>query len=310
MRVDQAAAERFLGKRFGSTLESVAPVPYQGVWSSAFAFARDGQRFVIRFTPYRDDIDRDLMAGRFASADLPVPEILETGEAFDGHFAVTRFVEGRHLDTLDEREMRAALPSLLAAIDAMRRVDTSGFHGFGGWDATGRGSHATWRGWLLAVREERVVRDLPPWQARMAASSTGTAMFDRAFEVLTGLVEQCPEDQSLIHNDLLHFNVLVAAGRVTAVLDWGSSLLGDFLYDLAKFAFFAPWYPKWSAIDFEREGESFFGAAGARVPSFNVRMRCYQVHIGLEHQSWYASTGEWAHLDKAARRTLAIAESA
>jgi hygromycin-B 4-O-kinase len=309
VRVDQVAAERFLRERFGSTLEAVAPVPYQGMWSSAFAFARDGHRFVIRFTPYRDDIERDLVAARFASAELPVPEILETGEAFDGHYAVTRLVEGRHLDTLDERELRAALPSLLAAIAAMRRVDVSGFDRFGGWDSAGRGSHATWRGWLLAVREERVVRDLPPWRARMAASPTGTAMFERAFEVMTGLVDQCPEDRHLVHNDLLHLNVLVAGGRVTAVLDWGSSLLGDFLYDLAKFAFFAPWYPQWSAIDFEREGASFFSAAGP-VPSFDLRMRCYQIHIGLEHQTWYASTGEWDNLGKAARRTLAIAATA
>jgi thiamine kinase-like enzyme len=37
----------------------------------------------------------------------------------------------------------------------------------------------------------------------------------------------------LVHSDLLHYNVLVAADRVTAVLDWGSSLYGDFLFDLA-----------------------------------------------------------------------------
>ena len=206
--------------------------------------------------------------------------------------------------------MRATLPSLFAAIDALRRVDTSGFSGFGGWSDEGRGEHATWGDWLLAVREWREVRGLPPWRSRMAASSTGTAPFDRSFEVFASLVDRCPGERNLVHNDLLHFNVLVSDARVTAVLDWGSSILGDFVYDIAKFAFFAPWYPRWSAIDFAAEAASFFHSIGTRIPFFELRMRCYQLHIGLEHQAWYASRGEWDNLEWAARRTLAIAEPA
>ena len=37
--------------------------------------------------------------------------------------------------------------------------------------------------------------------------------------------------------------MLVDGGRITAVLDWGCSLYGDFLYELAWMQFWLPWYP-------------------------------------------------------------------
>ena len=39
------------------------------------------------------------------------------------------------------------------------------------------------------------------------------------------------------------------ASRLEAVFDWGCSLAGDFLYEVAWFTFWAPWYPALDAID-------------------------------------------------------------
>ena len=50
------------------------------------------------------------------------------------------------------------------------------------------------------------------------------------------------QERHLIHSDLLNYNVLVADGRISAVIDWGCAMYGDFLYDLAWFEFWAPWY--------------------------------------------------------------------
>ncbi len=309
MRVDQAAAERFLRERYGGAVEAVQPIAQQGVWSSAYVFERGGARYVIRLTAHRDDLERDRSAARFASDALPIPPILEIGDALGASYAISPYVAGVHLDTLDERAMRGVLPSLFHAMDAIRRVDVSGSHGFGGRTADGDGERATWHEWLLDVRRDRGGRGLPPWRERMAASATGIAPFDRAFETFQSLVARCPEHRHLVHNDLLHFNVLVAEDRITAVLDWGSSMYGDFLYDLAKFTFFSPWYPAWSAIDFAREAADFYRSIGVIVPPFAERLRCFEIHIGLEHQAWYAARGDHANLDRAARRTLAIAES-
>ena len=38
--------------------------------------------------------------------------------------------------------------------------------------------------------------------------------------------------------------------RLTAVFDWGCYALGDFLYEVAWFTFWAPWHAGLAAIDF------------------------------------------------------------
>src|SRR5207247_2258152 len=91
---------------------------------------------------------------------------------------------------------------------------------------------------LLAYRS-------PKW----SRSPTGTAPFDEAFGVMAPLVERCPELRHLIHADLLNFNVLVEDDRIGALLDWGSAMFGDFLYDLAWLSFWWPFFPKWSQVD-------------------------------------------------------------
>jgi hygromycin-B 4-O-kinase len=70
------------------------------------------------------------------------------------------------------------------------------------------------------------------------------------------LVESCPEERHLVHDDLINRNVLVDGDRLSAVLDYGSSIYGDFLYDLAKLVFYRPWYAKWRRIDFAGEARA------------------------------------------------------
>ena len=119
----------------------------------------------------------------------------------------------------------------------------------------------------------------------------------------------CPEGRHLVHSDLLNYNVLVDDQRIAAVLDWGSSLYGAFLYDLAWFAFWSPWYPAWERIDFALEARDHYAATGVAVPRFDERLRCYQVHIGLGAQAYNAFRGRWAELAATARRTLTVARA-
>jgi hygromycin-B 4-O-kinase len=93
------------------------------------------------------------------------------------------------------------------------------------------------------------------------------------------------------------------------VIDWGCSMYGDFLYDLAWFIFWAPWYPRWRNIDFQREAARHYESIGLAVPHFEERLRCYQLHIGLTGQAYSAFKLRWADLEATSRRTLEVARS-
>jgi hygromycin-B 4-O-kinase len=120
-------------------------------------------------------------------------------------------------------------------------------------------------------------------------------VFDRAFAAMESLIDTCPNERHLLHSDLLYYNVLVSNDQVSSVLDWGSSLYGDFLWDLAWFTFWQPWYTAWASVDIRGAAERHFG-----VTNFGQRMRCYELAIGLDGMAYQAFVG---HADNLAWTT-------
>jgi hygromycin-B 4-O-kinase len=305
-RVKTDEAEAFLVGRFGAGVTDIRAI-VGGAWSKAYAFRRAGAHFIARFGGYPDDFERDRLVGRYASADLPIPMVIEIGQAFGGYYAISERMFGEFIDHLDGERMRATLPSLFAALDAVRAVDLSATTGYGSWDPTGVAPHPSWKAALLDVATDRPEDKGHGWRRRMEASSTGAERFDEALRHLSALAAFCPEERHLIHRDLIHFNVLVADDRISAVFDWGCALYGDFLYDLASVAFWSAWYPAWQGIDIRAEAVRHFAAIGLDVPHFDERFRCCQIHAGLDAQQFQALVGDWGNLERAAKRTLAVA---
>lgn len=145
------------------------------------------------------------------------------------------------------------------------------------------------------------------WRTALVGSVTSIGPFDEAATRLTELIRHCPVERWLIHSDLLHWNVLVEDGHISAVLDWQCAMYADFLYDVAWLAFWAEWNAAWRDIDRLAEAERHYREIGLTVPWMEERMRAYQIHIGLDSQRYNASKGRWDNLARVAAQTLAVA---
>jgi hygromycin-B 4-O-kinase len=309
--VNASRAAVFLAERYGEAAGRVEHLG-TGAWSKAFAFRLADQQLVVRFGALREDFDKDARAAPFAGPDLPVPRVLEvgeaaavgaTGQAIGGYYAVSERLHGSYIDHVDRAQMRSLLPALFRALDALRQADISHTSGYGSWGADGNAPYPSWRAYLLNVLDDRPSRRIHGWRTRLEESAVGAASFDAAYQRLAGLADRQPEDRHLIHSDLLHFNVLVQADRITGVLDWGCGLYGDFLYDLAWFCFWGPWFTAWDGISFEDEAARHFQRIGLLVPSFHERLLACQLHIALDGQAYQAFVGDWDNLAWTVRRT-------
>lgn len=297
-----ADASSFLASRYGTRAGRLAALG-AGEWSSAYAFTLDGADTVARFGRYGDDFAKDRIMAAHGSTRLPIPRVLDLGEAPGGYFAVSTRVDGAPIDDLDATAMRAVLPSLFTALDALAEVEVAAQAGFGGWGPDGIGSSPTWSAAILSVAADR----LGDWRAKLEASPVGTRPLDRGLAKLQELARGLPDIQGVIHGDLLHYNVFANGSAISGLIDWGNSLYGDTLYDAAWLIFWWPWYPKWATIDIRAELQRHWASRGAVPPDLHHRLRCYQLRIGLDHMAWYAWKGNMHHLSRCARQTLELA---
>lgn len=305
--VSDRDAQDFLGAHLGRDVGAVTLIG-EGAWSRCFGFTDRGRKLVIRFGRYRDDFENDRRASAFASAALPVPEVLEIGPAFDGHFAISTRAHGEPLESLSPVAWQATLPALLAALDAIRGIDLSGTRGFGGWDATGNAPYASWRDFLLAVDADTPDRRTHGWRQRLRAAPGGDETFARGHARLAGLAEAGAAERHLLHSDLINRNVLVQGSRITGVFDWGCSLYGDFLYDVAWLEFWAPWHAGIAACDVRSAAARHWAEIGLEVPDLAARMCACLVHIGLDHLAYTAYTGDLDALSQVTKRLAPLIE--
>ena len=291
--IDPNVATAFIAARYSCEPGDVREIG-RGVWSVAYAFTSQGRELVARFGTHRYDFEKDRIAAAYAADDLPIPRVLEIVEAFDGAYcAVSERVFGRHLEALDGDEMSVCLPSLFRTLDALHRVDVSRTDGYGMWDESGKGAHASWQDALVAVGDDRAHHRTHGWRARLGASKEREGQFEEALACVRSLAGSMPPARYLIHNDPLAGNVLVDDARITGVIDWGCSMYGDFVYDLAHFVFWRNWYTAWREIDFVAEAERHYERVGLDVPRFRERLACYQIQIGLDSCAFSAYRERW-----------------
>ena len=289
----ESDVQKFLLERVSPEVTDVSPIEQQGEWALAYSFSDGDSERIVRFSKMDEDFRKDQFAKTFSSSRLPIPQVLDIGQAFGGFYAVSVKADGGPIDNLCPGEMLSVLPELLGLLDALRLVDVSRTTGYGTWTSDGNAPHTSWRKSLLDVSHDRQGERLSGWKRKLAASSVGNEVFCRAYEKLVALVAFCPEERHLIHADLLHFNLLIANSQISSVLDWGSAKYGDFLYELAWFSFWTPWFPSMAGIDFRREALRRFADNHIETPYFEERMRCYEIHIGLDSLAYSSFRENW-----------------
>ncbi|HSX35911.1 MAG TPA: phosphotransferase [Patescibacteria group bacterium] len=308
MKLTAMQVQAFMAGRSDRPVSEVVPLS-GGEWSQAFGFKQAGQDLVVRFGQHQEDYLRDQFAAQhFGSVGLPIPNVLEVGEAFGGYYAVSVRAYGTMIDDLDKPAMRRVVPSLMSTMDAMRTADVSQSTGFGHIHADGNAGHASWYEVLLDVASDHPDMKIHGWKEGLRDSLIGIQPFEEAYAALAELARDLPEVRSLIHNDLINFNVLVNNDHITAVIDWANALYGDFLYDLAQFTFWGPLHDPVKGIDWEAKARAHYKAIGLRVPEFERRLRCCMIHMGLGAQAYYGYKKDWTYLESVAKRTLELAK--
>jgi len=292
-QVGEAEARDFLVRRYG-VVEELRPLG-GGSWSSAYSFALGGRPLVARFGARKDWFEADRAAMAFASPTIPVPEVLEVGDALGGAYVISTRHYGMNLEKVRPDQSDVAGPMLGSLLGALFRVPKNTGLPVG-WPWIPPRNDLSWREWLC----ERIVDDprqeVHGWRGDISAKSGLDRIFRACEARVLDLVDTCPERRDLVHGDLLHANVLVSEDARTprAVFSWKNSVRGDFLFDTAWCTFCSILYPGIAAMDLWgliHQQPSIREEAGA-LEDAPLRHHCYELNIGLGALAWNAWIGD------------------
>ena len=116
-----ADVDRFLRGRY--ELVSDVRLLRGGRWSKAFSFKLAERPLVVRFGHHVGDFEKDRMAATWTRPLLPIPSVVEIGDAHDGVFAISARVEGDKLDELPLDRIGAAVDSLIDGLIELHEVE-------------------------------------------------------------------------------------------------------------------------------------------------------------------------------------------
>lgn len=248
----------------------------EGEDSRAVAFvSRRAGAVVLRVGRDGTGFPREVHARELlAPVGVVVPKVLEIGTAGDLAWCISERVEGRTLQELTPAEARAIAPALFETWTAIASVQrpTSG-------DGRGRFDDRpapTWTAFLDA-QDAEVEKSQP-----LMADVLGPELLDDAMGILRRRPETVDEDR-LVHFDFGSNNIMVADGRINAVLDWDYPGWGDPLWDVANLHAWRAWL---MCMDVHA---TYFDSRLSDFPGYFDRIRFYGTHIVLGAIRWEVS---------------------
>jgi aminoglycoside phosphotransferase (APT) family kinase protein len=201
--------------------------------NAVYAVDADGRRFVVKASMLHEALRAEAWAcARGADAGCAAPAILGLGRlGTDDRMSafIMRRVAGGPIV--------AGHPALPEVGGGLRRLHAVRLPGFGwlaeaSWDERGDFSlrHSSWLGFLQGIcGDARRLADCSVVAAPVAEAAA--AAIDAHAAALAAV-----EVGSLCHGDLKAAHILVEAGRLAGVIDWGDAVVGDPLWDIARFA--------------------------------------------------------------------------
>jgi hygromycin-B 4-O-kinase len=289
------AAEDFLNSYFntkGIKVESIKG----GAESQAFYFSLLGEKYVLRVTKHGmlNYLKDSIAYSDFSSEKLPVSEIIDCGEFGKGFsFAVMKRAAGKTLDRFSKEQLGDLAPKVAAAIAEVHKIEVPG-EGYGGWGSNRNGSFKSWNEYLLANLAQEGFED------RSFCDADFNLSLKR--EILK-LVPFCPEERVVLHGDCAPANILSDGKRVTALIDWGDSLYGDPLHDVACIDFWA------SKNDFTAVFRDYYLDNGGLPDNFEERIMCYKLLRAYGSLWFYAYSDQEDSYKKCAQNAKEILQS-
>ena len=216
--IDVALARRLIDSQFPQWSQlPIAAVEVDGWDNRSF---RLGSELTVRLPSgdwYAQQVDKEQRWLPLLAPQLPLPVPIpvakgEPGAGFPYPWSVYRWLDGELATRARIRDLPGFATTLAGFLAALRRVDATG--------GPAPGQHNFYRGGPLATYADETLQAIDALRNEIDADAV-----ERVWE--DAMASSWDREPVWIHGDVATGNLLVRDGRLAAVLDFGSSGVGD-----------------------------------------------------------------------------------
>jgi aminoglycoside phosphotransferase (APT) family kinase protein len=244
----------------------------------------DGRALIVKASTNHGALRAEAWAcARGAAAGCAAPAILRFGRLDTGMSAMI-------LSRVAGRPIAAEDPTLIEVGADLRRLHSVTMTGFGwlaeaSWDASGDLSltHPSWPSFLRAICDDtRELANSYGFAAEVADAA------ESAIDHHAGTLDAT--EPVLCHGDPKAAHILVDAGRLAGVIDWGDALAADPWWDIARFAQRSPG----ASLALLLRGYRPAGEQAWRLPLYEALWMLVDARIAHRHGHSVAATMQGA----------------
>ncbi|HEY6737658.1 MAG TPA: aminoglycoside phosphotransferase family protein, partial [Actinopolymorphaceae bacterium] len=221
--IDAALVERLIARQFPQWSDlPVTPVEFDGHDNRTY---RLGTKLTVRLPTAEGYVAAVEKENRWLpvlapSLPVPVPEPVAVGAPGEGYpypWSVRRWLDGEVARPDRIADMVEFAESIAGFLEALHRIDAT--------DGPAAGAHSFYRGASLKYYDDETRRSLAALEGQI-----DTAMAAEVWEAALATTWDRPP--AWFHGDIASGNLLVRDGRLAAVIDFGTSGVGDPACDL------------------------------------------------------------------------------
>ncbi len=223
MQINTSLVERLLRSQFPQWSHlAVEPVEFDGWDNRTFRLGRSMSVRLPSAEPYAEQVAKEQrwLPKLAPELPLPIPAPLALGlpcDLYPWHWSIYRWLEGDNA-SLDRIGAPAEFATSLASFFvALHRIDSTG--------GPAPGAHNFYRGGALTTYSAETRDAIETLQGTIAANEA-TELWEEALKTSWN------RRRVWVHGDVAATNLLVRDGRLSAVIDFGCSAVGDPACDL------------------------------------------------------------------------------
>lgn len=276
---------RLLEEFYEDSVEKIEEAP-TGKMKKVYFFQYKDKWYVIRFS----DNDMEFKVEKYLQEtlrgeDFPLPKFLDSGIYNNFYYTISEKVEGNSINTLDEKELMATLPSLIDALIKLHSLDIAAYEGYGWLDYNMKGSFNTFIEFLQNFFSKDQEGFWQGWYELFSESFLDYNVFNALYERMIVLAKFCEGRRYLIHSDFHYNNVIINNSEIAGIIDWGKVSYCDYIFDIATIILEFP------SCDLLEEFKIIYKKHNFDTSNFTERFLCAAICNSLDGMRFWAKFG-------------------